>query len=37
VLDIQHGRIPRGIVNRDVLEKPNFRRKLEEYRRRFAN
>jgi D-3-phosphoglycerate dehydrogenase len=37
VLDIQHGRIPRGIVNRAVLEKPNFRRKLEEYRRQFAN
>jgi phosphoglycerate dehydrogenase-like enzyme len=37
VLDIQHGRIPRGIVNRTVLEKPNFRRKLEEYRRQFAN
>jgi len=37
VLDIQHGRIPRGIVNRAVLEKPNFQRKLEEYSRQFAN
>jgi D-3-phosphoglycerate dehydrogenase len=37
VLDIQHGRIPRGIVNRAVFEKPSFRRKLEEYRRQFAN
>jgi hypothetical protein len=37
VLDIQHGRIPRGIVNHAVLEKPNFRRKLEEYRQQFAN
>ncbi|HTE95894.1 MAG TPA: NAD(P)-dependent oxidoreductase, partial [Bradyrhizobium sp.] len=37
VLDMQHGRIPRGIVNRAVLEKPNFRRKLEEYSRQFAN
>ena len=37
VLDIQQGRIPRGIVNRAVLEKPNFQRKLEEYRRQFAN
>jgi phosphoglycerate dehydrogenase-like enzyme len=37
VLDIQHGRIPRGIVNRAVLDKPSFRRKMEEYRRQFAN
>jgi len=37
VLDIQHGRIPRGIVNRAVLEKPNFQRKLEGYRRQFGS
>src|SRR4029079_12895866 len=37
VLDIQHGRNPRGIVNRSVLERPSFRRKLEEYRRQFGN
>jgi hypothetical protein len=36
VLDIQHGRIPRGIVNRAVLEKPTFQRKLKEYSREFA-
>jgi D-3-phosphoglycerate dehydrogenase len=28
VLDIQHGRVPRGVVNRDVLDKPGFKSKL---------
>jgi D-3-phosphoglycerate dehydrogenase len=37
VLDIQQGHIPRGIVNREVLEKPSFRRKLEEYGRQFCD
>lgn len=36
VLDIQHGLIPRGVVNRDVLERPGFKRKLEAYGKRFG-
>ncbi len=36
VLDIQHGRVPRGIVNREVTEQPAFKRKLEAYRARFG-
>lgn len=36
VLDIQHGRVPRGIVNRAVAEQPGFRKKLEDYRARFG-
>jgi phosphoglycerate dehydrogenase-like enzyme len=36
VLDIQHGRVPRGVVNREVLDRPGFRRKLEAYGKRFA-
>ncbi|MDP9138121.1 MAG: dehydrogenase [Pseudomonadota bacterium] len=36
VLDIQHGRVPRGVVNREVLEHPRFRARLQDYGRRFA-
>jgi phosphoglycerate dehydrogenase-like enzyme len=36
VLDIQHGRMPVGVVNRDVLAKPAFKSKLEAYKRRFG-
>ena len=36
VLDIQHGRIPRGVVNRDVIERPGFKRKLAAYGQRFG-
>lgn len=36
VLDIQHGRIPRGIVNRAVMEQARFKSKLEAYRARFG-
>jgi lactate dehydrogenase-like 2-hydroxyacid dehydrogenase len=36
VLDIQHGRVPRGVVNRDVLEQQRFNQKLDEFRRRFG-
>jgi phosphoglycerate dehydrogenase-like enzyme len=32
VLDIQHGRVPRGIVNRDVLDDDRFKRRLERLR-----
>lgn len=36
VLDIQEGRTPRGVVNREVLDRPGFRRKLEGYAKRFS-
>lgn len=36
VLDIQHGRVPRGIVNRAVTEQARFKSKLEAYRARFG-
>jgi phosphoglycerate dehydrogenase-like enzyme len=34
VLDIQHGRAPRGVVNRVVLDQPRFKARLEAYRGR---
>ena len=37
VLDIQHGRIPRGVVNRNVLETPLFKARLDDYRKRFGS
>ena len=37
VLDVQHGRLPRGVVNRDVLKKPEFIRKLEDYSKHYAS
>jgi phosphoglycerate dehydrogenase-like enzyme len=36
VLDIQHGRVPRGIVNRAVLDQPRFKARLDRYRSRFG-
>ncbi len=36
VLDIQHGRVPRGVVNRDVLASPLFTARLDQYRKRFG-
>jgi phosphoglycerate dehydrogenase-like enzyme len=32
VLDVQHGRVPRGVVNRDVLDSEAFKRRLERLR-----
>src|SRR5262245_10872763 len=32
VLDIRHGRVPRGVVNRDVLENELFKKRLERLR-----
>ncbi len=29
VLDVRHGRVPRGVVNRDVLDRAGFKSKLE--------
>jgi phosphoglycerate dehydrogenase-like enzyme len=37
VLDIQHGREPRGVVNRAVLAGAVWRRRLEDYRARFGS
>ena len=36
VIDTQHGRTPRGVINRQVLELPRFQARLEEYRGRFG-
>jgi phosphoglycerate dehydrogenase-like enzyme len=36
VLDVQHGREPRVVVNRDVLETAAWRNRLLEFRKRFA-
>ena len=30
VLEVQKGQVPRGVVNRDVLERTGFKAKLEE-------
>ena len=35
-LDIQHGRVPRGVVNREVLDQARFKSRLEAYRARFG-
>jgi len=36
VLDVQHGREPRGVVNRNVLTDPRWLARLDDYRRSFA-
>ena len=36
VLDVQQGREPRAVVNRDVLERTTWRNRLLEFRKRFA-
>jgi hypothetical protein len=36
VLDVQHGREPRAVVNRDVFETAAWRNRLLEFRKRFA-
>jgi phosphoglycerate dehydrogenase-like enzyme len=37
VLDFKHGRVPRGVVNREVLESPVWRKRLEDNRQRFGD
>ena len=37
VLEVQHGRIPRGVVNREVLERARFKSKLETYGKHFKS
>jgi D-3-phosphoglycerate dehydrogenase len=34
VLDVQKGQVPRGVVNRAVLDQPGFKQKLERYAKR---
>jgi D-3-phosphoglycerate dehydrogenase len=36
VFDVMHGRVPTGVVNRDVLEQPAWRSKLEAYKKKFG-
>jgi D-3-phosphoglycerate dehydrogenase len=36
VLDVQHGRVPRGVVNRAVLDDPQWKRRLAEFEKRFG-
>jgi hypothetical protein len=36
VLEVQKGQVPRGVVNRDVLERDGFRKKLEGFAKRFG-
>jgi phosphoglycerate dehydrogenase-like enzyme len=36
VLDVQHGREPRGVVNRAVLSTDRWRQRLDDYRSRFG-
>ena len=36
VLDIMKGQVPRGVVNREVLDRPGFKARLEGYARRFG-
>lgn len=36
VIDIQHGRVPPGVVNRKVLDDPRFRSRLDRLRKEFA-
>lgn len=36
VLAVMRGDVPRGVVNRDVLARPGFTRKLEAFRKRFG-
>jgi D-3-phosphoglycerate dehydrogenase len=37
VIDVQHGREPRGVVNRAVLSTERWKRRLADYRARFGN
>src|SRR5262245_33275172 len=36
VFDIQHGRVPTGVVNRAALDQPRFKARLDSYRSRFG-
>lgn len=34
--DVMHGRVPRGIVNREITERPGWQAKLDKYRQQFG-
>ena len=36
VLDVMRGQVPRGVVNREVLERPGFKARLEGFAKRFG-
>jgi phosphoglycerate dehydrogenase-like enzyme len=36
VLDVMQGRVPRGVVNRAVLDSPRFKARLEDFRARYG-
>jgi D-3-phosphoglycerate dehydrogenase len=36
VFDVMHGRVPTGVVNRDVLDQPAWQAKLDGYRKTFG-
>jgi hypothetical protein len=36
VLDVMHGRVPRGIVNREVVDRPAWQDKLKRYRQAYG-
>jgi phosphoglycerate dehydrogenase-like enzyme len=36
VLEVQHGRAPRGVVNRQVVDSPRFKARLEAYRAKYG-
>jgi D-3-phosphoglycerate dehydrogenase len=36
VLDVMHGRVPTGIVNREIVDRPEWRAKLERYAGQFG-
>lgn len=36
VLDVQHGRVPRGVVNKKVLESVRFKARLDQFAQRFG-
>jgi len=36
VLDVQRGQVPRGVVNREVLDRTGFKKKLEGFAKRFG-
>ena len=35
VFDVMHGRVPTGIVNREIVDRPTWQAKLERYRRAY--
>jgi phosphoglycerate dehydrogenase-like enzyme len=36
VFEVMHGRVPRSVVNREVIERPGWQRKLEGFRARYG-